>query len=152
MSIPISLDDEKDTDDKHGKKLSKPGPQIIANPSNAYLVYPTLHLFKELGIAIDEAKDMTPMVSDIHAIPKCAGIPPGSYSPNFNSLVSRLFRLAISIEGNSASLESLGMLLRQSDVDMPPNYNVFTPTSHPKLIYVSIGIRPKVLNTTAEDL
>ncbi|KAJ2748771.1 hypothetical protein GGI19_005972, partial [Coemansia pectinata] len=35
--------------------------------------------------------------------------------------------------GNSASLESLGVLLHQSDVDMPPNYNVFTPTSHPKL-------------------
>ncbi|KAJ2873664.1 hypothetical protein GGH93_003055 [Coemansia aciculifera] len=55
MDLVIHSDDEDDTDDKYYERYPRPSHQVSGKPSNAYLGYPTLHLFKELEIAIDEA-------------------------------------------------------------------------------------------------
>ncbi|KAJ2881487.1 hypothetical protein H4R27_004053, partial [Coemansia aciculifera] len=55
MDLVIHSDDEDDTDDKYYERYPRPSHQVSGEPSNAYLGYPTLHLFKELEIVIEEA-------------------------------------------------------------------------------------------------
>ncbi|KAJ2056695.1 hypothetical protein GGI17_006064 [Coemansia sp. S146] len=168
MDLVIHSDDEDDTDDEYYEGYPKPSHQVSGEPSNAYLGYPTLHLVKELEIAIDEASiyssaalrmlscppydgcpfpqvrklllylitedtseyrmtsssedkanisafvrrvmEMAPMASSIHVIPECFYIPPEINSPNFNDLISQLFRLATRVE--ATRLDNLSVPVR----------------------------------------
>ncbi|KAJ2835042.1 hypothetical protein FBU31_001705 [Coemansia sp. 'formosensis'] len=82
LGFVYNLGDEEDTDvtdntddSEYSKTPSDSAPQVISDPSNAYLGYPTLHLFKELEIAIDEISIYSGTALQLLSCPPYDGCP-----------------------------------------------------------------------------
>ncbi|KAJ2840186.1 hypothetical protein FBU31_000566, partial [Coemansia sp. 'formosensis'] len=85
LRFVYNLDVEEDTDDTddiddteyngYNKTPSDTTPQVISDPSNAYLGYPTLHLFKELEIAIDDISIYSGTALQLLSCPPYDGCP-----------------------------------------------------------------------------
>ncbi|KAJ2754711.1 hypothetical protein GGI19_002207 [Coemansia pectinata] len=75
MDLVIHSDDEDDTDEEYYERYPKPSHQVSGEPSNAYLGYPTLHLFKELEIAVKEVSIYSGAALRILSCPPYDGCP-----------------------------------------------------------------------------
>ncbi|KAJ2840321.1 hypothetical protein FBU31_000513 [Coemansia sp. 'formosensis'] len=85
LEMVYNLDVEEDTGDTddiddteyngYNKTPSDTTPQVISDPSNAYLGYPTLHLFKELEIAIDDISIYSGTALQLLSCPPYDGCP-----------------------------------------------------------------------------
>ncbi|KAJ2634210.1 hypothetical protein GGF44_003577, partial [Coemansia sp. RSA 1694] len=107
-------------------------PWFVQDPdSGAYVEYPRLYTL-QISMFVDSDESPRPVFNGAVPFP-CLRHLRIEYSYPFDADVA--FR------GNSATLESLRLDLRPATVAMLKKYNVFTPTSHPRLQRVNILYR-----------
>ncbi|KAJ2871265.1 hypothetical protein GGH93_004952 [Coemansia aciculifera] len=101
-------------------------PSIIWKEDGDFVTYPHLHTFKLSGPSIGDEMSQ-PVPTGVVPFPslRCLKI---DYEYTFGD--DAVFK------GNAATLESLDLYLGDSAISVLCQYNVFTPTSHPKLRYV----------------
>ncbi|KAJ2102251.1 hypothetical protein GGI09_001321 [Coemansia sp. S100] len=112
---------------------------LIRNTDGGYVTYPRLHTINLDGVASrpDTAQSAS---RDIVLFPRLQYLHlEGDY----------LFGDDVLFRGNEASLRSLDIGFHKSGVEMLRKYNVFTPTSHPKLKYFRVKFWREIYTATA---
>ncbi|KAJ2460559.1 hypothetical protein GGF42_000767 [Coemansia sp. RSA 2424] len=119
---------------------------LIQSPDGSYVSYPTLHTLNLRDETEDEIAKYV-VFKDFVPFPRLRCLCLFGCYPFGDDV---LFR------GNAGTLQCLEMMLSDLLVSIIIEYNVFTPTSHPKLQYVEtrypLDAMPLAFNTTADSL
>ncbi|KAJ2859767.1 hypothetical protein GGH94_005927, partial [Coemansia aciculifera] len=121
-------------------------PSIIWKEDGDFVTYPHLHTFKLSG----------PSIGDEVSQPVPIGVVPFPSLRRLKIDYENEFGDDVVFRGNAATLECLDLYLSSLTVSVLCQYGVFTPTSHPKLLYVRLWDKrrytPRVFATNAEAL